>query len=887
MRASLLVFLALALTALPFSAPAHGQDVEMLGERFGTQPPPGYWEELARDPNAFQFEREGLARLRYMQQLRGAPFQELIGPGGERAAFIGPRDVPMVGTFRFPLVLGLFSDSPEPAFTQERVQQEFFDGPNSYYRTIPEFFDEMSGGRVTLEGVTHPWVRTGLTRSQVVGLNNGLSSSRNEGVGAFIEQVVAGLDAQGVDWTEFDLTGDGFVDVLTVMHPQHGAECGGGGGRVWSHRWSIRNATQGRLDPGIRTNTPRPGGDGYIYIRDYTIQPLLDCDASNINRIGVFAHELGHGFGLPDLYGTYGAATRGVGRWDLMGTGVWGCQGSDAARPCHMGAWSKAMLGWVDVQTVPADTDLGSVSLPPVLLSNEVLRIDAMDGTDQYLLLENRQRIGFDGQLWEPGLLVWHVDESVLAERWTSNTVNTNANRLGVWLRQADGRDELARVSSNHGDPGDPFPGCIKDDYWDYFNPNLPCVRRNRVFHAGSEPAARTHEGVPFGLTLTGIELTGSAPHNVRFDLSTRLTRVTLEAEGEGPVPTSPFRADGMPVPGDPVTLEAAPFDTRVIEAPPGESIADGVRFGFLGWHDGAGRVREFVVPERDTALVARYGGEEVRVRWAPSSDIDGPVPGSLLTTPESTDLWFPRGTSVLFEAEALTGFAFREWTGALAGAANPVTRVVDGPIDVGADFVVDYRVDVGDDPIRIEAARQHSIALEVVNGTEPVQWGLVEGTLPEGLALQTVQARLFGTPMESGRFGLTLRATDGRGLVADAEVVLEVGPPVLGIGQLTAPFLERDGGPTPLQAVFLDRQGNENGVYDVGDLRAFLREHPEVAGGALPGGAPGAVAAARVGTENAAGAGSGGAAGAEGAAAGSADGVGRVIRIVFPGVER
>jgi len=739
----------------------------------------------------------------------------------------------------------------------------------------------MSGGRVTLEGTTFPWVRTQLTRSQVVGLSNGLSSSRDEGVGAFIEQIVAGLDAQGVDWSEYDLTGDGFVDVLTVMHPQHGAECGGGGGRIWSHRWSIRSATQGRLDPGIQTATPRPGGGGNIYIRDYTIQPVLDCNAQSINRIGVFAHELGHGFGLPDLYGTHGVSTRGAGRWDLMGTGVWGCQGTNAARPCHMGAWSKAMLGWVDVETVSSETDWGEVMLPPVILSNRVLRVDAQDGSGQYLLLENRQRIGFDSQLWEPGLLIWHIDPEVLDVRWTQNTVNNNTNRMGVWLRQADGLNQLAWVSSNHGDPGDPFPGCIKDDYWDYFDPSKPCLRSNTEFHAGSTPSARTHEGVPFGVTIRNIELVGSAPHDVRFDLTTRSTRVTLAVDGEGPVPTSPFRVDGLEVGSEPVTITATPFETRTIEAPTGGQIDEGVRFGFQGWNDGADRVRDLQVPLNDTTLVARYGGEEVRVRWNPSSPVEGPTPGVLVTSPASTDLWFPRGTAVTFKAEALAGFTFREWTGALAGAQNPVTRVVDAPLDLGAAFDVDYRVDMPVEPIRVEAAQQLQLSLEVVNGTTPIAWEFLSGTLPQGLVLQSVQGRIIGSPMETGSFEMTLRAVDGRGLEAEAVIHLEVGPPSLTMDRLNAPFLGTGTPPTQLQRVFLDRLGNDNGLYDVGDLRAFLREYPEVAQGGLPAGAGGAAAASAVRTVESAGAPP---VRAAGPAEASADRAGDItIRFVFP----
>ena len=72
------------------------------------------------------------------------------------------------------------------------------------------------------------------------------------------------------------------------------------------------------------------------------------------------AHEFGHAFGLPDLYGV-GGAHSGIGNWGLMGTGSWGCNGASPQLPCHMSAWSKSILGWVDVETLPPGTDLETV----------------------------------------------------------------------------------------------------------------------------------------------------------------------------------------------------------------------------------------------------------------------------------------------------------------------------------------------------------------------------------------------------------------------------------------------------------------------------------------------------------------------------------------------
>ena len=105
------------------AAPAAAQDVELLGERYGTRPPQSYYDELARDPLAFQFMRGRTARLRARMAAE---------PGG-LTRILGPRDGPVTGTVKIPVVLGLFSDSPESLkFTKEEITEAYFgSGPGT------------------------------------------------------------------------------------------------------------------------------------------------------------------------------------------------------------------------------------------------------------------------------------------------------------------------------------------------------------------------------------------------------------------------------------------------------------------------------------------------------------------------------------------------------------------------------------------------------------------------------------------------------------------------------------------------------------------------------------------------------------------------------------
>jgi M6 family metalloprotease-like protein len=638
----------LALSVRPFVASS--QDVEMLGERYGTRPPDGYYRELARNPGAYQFARGRAARARADALARAA----LAGAGDTRArgpaAALGPRDGPVVGSVRIPVVLGLFFDSPSapPPYGAAEVQALYFDHPSA---SVSAYYEEVSGGRVDLRGDVRDWVRSSLSQAQVTQDESGLVCC---GIGDFIRDLVAAQ--RGLDWGVYDNDGpdgipnsgddDGYVDALAVMHPTSGAECDRRPDRIWSHKWHLSSAAS--LGEYV-TSSPRAGG-GRIRVDDYFIQGVLSCSGTSLNEIGVFTHETGHAFGLPDLYDTRLSGPRhaGAGVWDLMAAGTWGCNDRDPSRPCHLSAWSKAVLGWVDVVTLARDTDHGTLTLPPVLTSGTIYRIEAQDGSDEYFLLENRQDLGsstFDRNLFAEGLLIWQIDPDWVAARWPTNTVNAS-HHMGVWLRQADGLDDLGTPGRGRGDAGDPFPGSTG----------------NRYFHSGTNPAARTFGGTAAGVALLEIALVG-----------------------------------------------------------------DDVRFS------------------------------------------------------------------------AVTGHAI------LAVAPRSVT---------------------------ITATMPQDIRLTAQNATAPVSWVQVGGALPEGLTLSR-DGRVAGAAIELGTFPVVVEATDAVGLSATSTITFDVGEPTFPIGQLASPFLLRGLALDSVQAAFLDRQGNRNGVYDVGDFRAWVLAHPSLPLGA------------------------------------------------------
>jgi hypothetical protein len=151
----------------------------------------------------------------------------------------------------------------------------------------------------------------------------------------------------------------------------------------------------------------------------------------------------------------------------------------------------------------------------------------------------------------------------------------------------------------------------------------------------------------------------------------------------------------------------------------------------------------------------------------------------------------------------------------------------MDDPVRTVAGFQLVYAIEGLDDTLDMTATVRHEVTFEVVNATEPVTWSVLpSGGLPEGLVFGT-QGSIVGTPMVVGEFPITVRAVDGRGLRSEHVLTIQVDEPAIGAEALTGPLLGSPGALSDIQTEFLDRTGNDNGLYDLGDFRSFLLRNP------------------------------------------------------------
>jgi M6 family metalloprotease-like protein len=242
---------------------------------------------------------------------------------------------------------------------------------------------------------------------------------------------------------------------------------------------------------GIPTHDIDPQTGGAFYVPHMVIFPETESqDGYEFGMLGVVAHEFGHSFGLPDLYDTTGpdnsiyADSQGIGAFGLMGAGIWNDNGF---YPAEMEAWSKFYCGWLRPEVVRPDASASTVHLALAGVENQrrtaAVRIPM--GGDEYLLIENR-RHDYNGngrldwndanqdsvfEFWTDsyagaefdwflptesagappgqdgsGLLIWHIDESVIRDLLLYNLVNADALHKGVDLEEADGIQDLDKL---------------------------------------------------------------------------------------------------------------------------------------------------------------------------------------------------------------------------------------------------------------------------------------------------------------------------------------------------------------------------------------------------------------------------------------------------------
>jgi len=314
-----------------------------------------------------------------------------------------------------------------------------------------DYYLENSYGEVDIIMTVVGWLRMPQTYAYYVNGQNGFGNYPQNCQKLTEDAVLAANPS--VDFSQFDNDGDNYIDALFIIHAGPGAEDTGDPNDIWSHAW-------------VTSNVPYVDG---VWAYHYSTEP-------ENGKIGVFCHEAGHSlFGLEDLY-DYDYDSYGAGMWTVMAFGSWGNGG---LRPVHFDGRCKIQCGFLSPQ-VPNSNQTG-VEFPRVEYNPIVYKLWTNGApANEFFVVENRQKVGFDNYLPASGMFIYHVDENQSGNDNQWYPGHTSSGHYLLAVEQADGQWHLEKYV-NSGTGADPYPGSLNKRF---FNDSTTPDSKNYLFNA-------------------------------------------------------------------------------------------------------------------------------------------------------------------------------------------------------------------------------------------------------------------------------------------------------------------------------------------------------------------------------------------------------------------
>jgi M6 family metalloprotease-like protein len=270
---------------------------------------------------------------------------------------------------------------------------------------------------------------------------------------------------------------------------------------------------------------------------------------------GLICASIGSHLGLPDLFDTE-TGLSAIGRFGLMdGQSIFAYLGVFPPEPSP---WEKIRLGWAEPVTM--DIQNADVNLVTNLAAtiNDTVILKVPLNSSEYFLVENRIRDAnddgsmlsyitgdivrtktflndttgyrsfdidslsgviidvdeFDWSVPGEGIVIWHIDENVINERISDNKINTDKNRRGVDVEEADGVQDIGeRFFDIFGN--EVIGEGTEEDFW--HTNNSADLYENR-FAKDTRPNTLTNTGANSLITLKNFsEISNRMSFRVEF----------------------------------------------------------------------------------------------------------------------------------------------------------------------------------------------------------------------------------------------------------------------------------------------------------------------------------------------------------------------------------
>ena len=339
-----------------------------------------------------------------------------------------------------------------PAQWGNRFNQQGF-SLNNHVGSVRDYFLEQSYGLLNIDfDVVGPLTVSETRTYYGTAPNNRLDDRAPEMV---IEALK--LADSLVNYADYDWDGDKWVDQVYVIYA--GETKSQTQGYIWPHEWSLYTAKYFGCGSGYQTM------DG-VSIDTYAVSNEL-AGTNLLQGIGTACHEFSHCLGYPDFYDTgYTGGTAGQ-YWDVLDGGCYNGPRGIGEIPSPYTAYERWSAGWIDL--IPLTKACKVKDMPAINEEGVAYVIKNTGNSNEYYILENRQKVSFGTGNGGHGLMVWHIDYSKTA--WQDNCVNTNKDHQRMTFLPADGKVGDLAGSESEGyyynvsaadEAGDPYPGTKK-----------------------------------------------------------------------------------------------------------------------------------------------------------------------------------------------------------------------------------------------------------------------------------------------------------------------------------------------------------------------------------------------------------------------------------------
>lgn len=326
---------------------------------------------------------------------------------------------PRVGNPHVLTVLVDFQDSTFKWSNEKEIFDNFLNGEQldpdladgtlaNNYCSIAEYFNEMSNGlyRPVFDVVGPIRLPSPLKT---------YGAGDNDNVAQIVKDAIP-LIEDSVDFTKYDLNGDGYIDLVHFICASYSQSQNS---TITNLIWPKVTAVGVKTNQGVKTS--RVSFTCELH-RKPTSYPT-----PHVAGIGLMAHEFSHTIGMPDLYSTTSTAcmiNQTLEYWDLMDGGEYVNNGTN---PAAYSAWEREVCGWFTIDTLYEDA---IINLKPLSEGGKAYRIfpDSLSGGNHYFIVENIQKTGCNQYMLGHGMLVSDITDNGFSvfpnDAYTTKTID-------------------------------------------------------------------------------------------------------------------------------------------------------------------------------------------------------------------------------------------------------------------------------------------------------------------------------------------------------------------------------------------------------------------------------------------------------------------------------